>query len=152
MQYNSFQYGLFEEELGLLKTATNKTYNCHAESAHDIISHILSGKKAHGGVALLWKYSINDLITPLTNIQSDRIVEINCEMTGCRPLFILGVYLPSTNHTTEEYKKKILIFYGLCMNLYHLKDLNWDFGNALGNKGKKSPNDLGKILLDLQTF
>ena len=82
------EHGLFKEELGLLKTASNNTYNCHEVSAHDN-PLILSGKKAHGGVALLWKYSINDLITPLTNIQSDRIVAIKCEITGCRPLFIL---------------------------------------------------------------
>ena len=97
----------FEEELGLLETASNNTSNCHAVSAYDN-PHIFSSKKAHGGVALLWKYSINDFITPLTSTQSDRSVDIKCEITDCRPLSILGVYLPSTNHTTEEFKENLL--------------------------------------------
>ena len=29
-----------------------------------------------------------------------------------------------------------------------IRDLNGDFGNALGDKGRKLPNDRGKILLD----
>ena len=31
---------------------------------------ILSGKPAHGGVALFWKISIDDFVTPLENIDS----------------------------------------------------------------------------------
>ena len=46
---------------------------------------IISGEQAHGGVALLWKYSINDFVTPIKSIQSDRIVGIKCKFSGCRP-------------------------------------------------------------------
>ena len=94
------EHSLFEEQLGILKTATVGTYNYHAVSASDN-PRIISGKKAHGGVALLWKYSINDFVTPIKSIQSDCIVGIKCEFSGCRPLFILGVYLPSSNHTLD---------------------------------------------------
>ena len=110
---------------------------------------LLGVKKAHGDVALLWKYSINDFI--LTNIQSDCIVGIKCEITRCGPLFILGVYLPSTNHTTEEFQENFDLVWALYES-HHLKvvtgDLNGDFGNVLGDKGRKLPNDRGKILLD----
>ena len=108
------EHSLFEKQLGILKTATDGTYNYHAVSASDN-PHIISGKKAHGGVALLWKYSINDFVTPIKSIQSDHIVGIKCEFSGCRPLFILGVYLPSSNHTLDEFKS-VLTFFGLCMN------------------------------------
>ena len=57
------EHSLFEEQLGILKTATDGTYNYHAVSASDN-PRIISGEKAHGGVALLWKYSINDFVTP----------------------------------------------------------------------------------------
>ena len=96
------EHSLFEEQLGILKTATDGTYNYHAVSASDN-PRIISGEKAHGGVALLWKYSINDFVTPIKSIQSDRIVGIKCEFSGCRPLFILSVYLPSSNHTLDEF-------------------------------------------------
>ena len=70
------------QQLGLLKTATDGTYNYHAVSASDN-PRIISGEKAHGGVALLWKNSINDFVTPIKSIQSDRIVGIKCEFSGC---------------------------------------------------------------------
>ena len=69
------EHSLFEEQLGILKTATDGTYNYHAVSASDN-PRIISGEQAHGGVALLWKYSINDFVTPIKSIQSDRIVGI----------------------------------------------------------------------------
>ena len=67
------EHSLFEEQLGILKTAADGTYNYHAVSASDN-PRIISGEQAHGGVALLWKYSINDFVTPIKSIQSDRIV------------------------------------------------------------------------------
>ena len=110
------EHSLFEEQLGILKTATDGTYNYHAVSASDN-PRIISGEKAHGGVALLWKYSINDFVTPIKSIQSDRIVGIKCEFSGCRPLFILGVYLHSSNQIIRLTSfKGVLTFFGLCMN------------------------------------
>ena len=49
---------------------------------------IISGEKAHGGVALLWKTSFDDYIMPIENIECDRIVGIKCKFPGCKPLFI----------------------------------------------------------------
>ena len=51
--------------------------------------HILSGNIAHGGVALLWKRTTDDFVTPLENIESDRIVGVRCDFDNCDPLFIL---------------------------------------------------------------
>ena len=48
------EHSLFEEHLGILKSATDNTYNFHAVSASDNPC-IISGEKAHGGVVLLWK-------------------------------------------------------------------------------------------------
>ena len=69
---------------------------CHAVSAYE--NHpILSGENARGGVALLWKCSINDWVTPLEDITSDRIVKIRLDLLKCDPLFILGVCLLVTS-------------------------------------------------------
>ena len=43
------EHSLFEEQLGILKTATDGTYNYHAVSASDN-PRIISGEKAHGGL------------------------------------------------------------------------------------------------------
>ena len=151
------EHSLFEEQLGMLKTATDSTYNYHAVSASDN-PRIISGEKAHGGVALLWKYSINDFVTPIKSIQSDRIAGIKCEFSGCRPLFILGVYLPSSNHTLDEFQECLDLLWALYESLSAdgfvivLGDVNGDFGNCLGVRGKKEPNVRGKLLIDFANF
>ena len=151
------EHSLFEEQLGILKTATDGTYNYHAVSASDN-PRIISGKQAHGGLALLWKYSINDFVTPIKSIQSDRIVGIKCEFSGCRPLFILGVYLPSNNHTLDEFQECLDLLWALYESLSAdgfvivLGDVNGDFGNCLGVRGKKEPNVRGKLLIDFANF
>ena len=88
------EHCLLQEQLGILKSSCGNTYNCIAASANDNLP-ILSGKAAHGGVALLWNVAIDDYISPLDNIKSDGIVGIQCEFPGHVLLLISGVYLPS---------------------------------------------------------
>ena len=151
------EHSLFEEQLGILKTATGGTYNYHAVWASDN-PRIISGEQAHGGVALLWNYSINDFVTPIKSIQSDRIMGIKCEFSGCRPLFILGVYLPSSNHTLDEFQECLDLLWAFYESLSAngfvivLGDVNGDFGNCLGVRGKKEPNVRGKLLIDFANF
>ena len=57
------EHSLFQEQLDLIKAATGNSYNCHAASAFDSPA-VVSVEIAHGGVALLWKYAIDDFITP----------------------------------------------------------------------------------------
>ena len=95
---------MFEEQLGILKTATGSSYNYYAVSENDNLP-ILSGKRAHEDVALIWNNAIDNFVTPLDTIDSDRIVGIKCAFANCRPLFILAVYLPSRNYAFEEFKE-----------------------------------------------
>ena len=96
------EHCLFDEQLDLLKSSTDYTYNCIAVSASDN-PPILSGQNAHGGVALFWKHVFDDYITPLTNIQSDRIVGIKCVFDDSNPLYILSVYLPTSSHNDNVF-------------------------------------------------
>ena len=56
-------------------------------------------------MALLWKYVINDFITPLETINSDCIVGIKCDFPNCSPVFILSVYLFSMNDKIEVFNE-----------------------------------------------
>ena len=133
------EHCLFEEQHSLLKTATDGTYNYHVASSCDN-SCIASGQRAHRVVALLWRYSIDDFFTPIENIDSDRILGIKYEPYGRKPLFILSVYLPSSSHTTEEYRECLDLLWSLCDSLsvdgypIVLEDLNGDLGNSSGEK------------------
>ena len=91
------EHCLYEEQLGILESAINYTFKCTAVSPFDNPA-ILLRKPAHGGVALFWENSINDFVTPLEEIDSDRIVGIRCDFGNNDPLFILCVYLPSSSY------------------------------------------------------
>ena len=86
--YDISEHCLFDEQLDLLKSSTDHTYNYITVSASDN-PPLLSGQNAHGGVALFWKQAFDDHITPLTNIESDLIVGIKCVSDDSDPLYIL---------------------------------------------------------------
>ena len=86
------EHCLFAEQLEILEASTIYTYNCIAVSSEDNPS-ILSGKPAHGGAALLWKTCFNDLVKPLENIDSDRIIGIPCDFNEKSPFFLFSVYI-----------------------------------------------------------
>ena len=138
----------------MLKLSCDNTYNCIAASADDN-PPILSGKAAHGGVALLWKVAIDDYISQLDNIKSDRIVGIQCDFPGYELLFIVGVYLPLASHNLEEYCEYFDYLWALYdsfssnCKVILMGDFNGDLGNSLGDKGKREPNERGLKLLSL---
>ena len=70
------EHCLFEEQPGSLTSKCDNNYNCIAVSSNEN-PPILSGKAGHGGVALLWKISLDNYVSPLDNIDSDRIGEFN---------------------------------------------------------------------------
>ena len=108
----------------MLKLSCENTYNCIAASADDD-TPILSGKPAHGRVALLWKVAIDDYISPLDIIKSDRIVGIECDFPGYELLFIVGVYLPSASLNLEEYCISIIFGHYTIPCLQMLKSFTW---------------------------
>ena len=119
--------------------------------------HILSGNIAHGGVVLLWKCTIDELVTPLESIESDSIVGIRCDFDNCDPLFILSVYLPSSDSTIDEFKEYLDFLWALYDSLSDkdvlvLGDFNGDLGDSLGYKGKYSPGQRGSKLFDSANY
>ena len=136
---------------------TDNTYSAIAVSASDN-PPVLSGDLAHGVVALLWKRTLDDYISPLENISSDRIVGIQCSIPDKNLLFVLGVYLPSSNAKLEEFREYLDHLWALYGSLSArgyvliLGDLNGDLGNSLGDKGNYEPNQRGLKLLDLADF
>ena len=133
----------------MLEASTDHKYKCIAVNASDN-PPILSGKQAHGGVALFWKQTLNDLVTPLENI--------DCDLNNSVPLFILNVYLPSSNHNIYEYDDYLNYLWAL-YDLLSAKgivvamgDFYCDLGNSLGNRGTLNPNQRGVKLLDFANY
>ena len=96
------EHCLFEEQLGTLTSKCDDNYNCIAVSCNEN-TPILSGKAAHGVIALLWKISLDNYVSPLEDTDSDHIMGIQCNFPGYDTLCILCVYLPSSSLNTEVY-------------------------------------------------
>ena len=134
------EHSLFEEQLDMFDRYIDLSYKWTAVSSKDN-PPILSDKPAHGGVALFWKISIDDFVTPLDNIDSDRIVGIRCDFPDSDPLFILSVYLPASNHPIDEFNACLDYLWALYESLDSkgfvvvMGDCNGDLGNALGDRG-----------------
>ena len=145
------EHSLFAEQLKMPKNVTNGPIEIHGVSAHDN-PPILSGQIAHGGVALVWRNRLNDFIKPVKGIDHDRIVAIQCNFSLDYTLFIIAVYLPSTNHSIDEFNESIDFLWAIYDSLsekgyvYVLGDFNADLGNSAGSKGWREPNSRGKKL------
>ena len=80
------------------------------------------------------------MVTPLENIDSDRIVGIRCDLHNRIILFILSVYLSSSSHNIHEYHEYLDYFWALYDSLsakgtvVAVGDFNGDLGNSLGNR------------------
>ena len=148
---------LHQEQLHFFKTVTDDSYNYTAVIANDN-PPLLSGKPAHGGVALFRKRSFDSFISSLKNINSDRIVGIRCDFPNSIPLFILGVYLTSASHNITEFNEYLDHLWAfndsLSVNWFVIVvgNFNGDFGNSLGDKTKHEPYQRGLTLQIILTF
>ena len=104
------------------------------------------------------KNGFNDLVTPLENIDSDRIVGIRCDFKEKSPLFILSVYMPNSSHCIEEFNEYLDYLWAVYDSLSAegfviiMGDLSGDLGNSLCDKGCYAPNDHGLKLLDFANY
>ena len=52
-----------------------------------------------GGMSILWKNNIGHAITPQYALGNDRVMAVKVEFTSNKPLFVINVYMPSSNHS-----------------------------------------------------
>ena len=88
----------------------------------------------------------------MKGIDHDGIVAIQCNFYLDYTLFVTAVYLPSTNHSIDEFNESIDFLWAIYDSLsekgymYVLGDFNADLGNSAGSKGLREPNCRGKKL------
>ena len=151
------EHRLFEKQLDIFDCCTDLSYKWTAVSSKDN-PPTLSGKPAHGGVALFWKISVDDLVTPFENIDSDHIIGICCDFPDSDPLFILSVYLPVLNPPIDEFNACPDYLWALYESLDSkvfvvvMDDCNGDLGNVLGDRGHYDPNVRGLKLIEFANF
>ena len=98
--------------------------------------------------------SYNDYVEPLSGIDCDRIVGIKCNFPNLLSIFVLAVYLPSSNHHDEDFSEYLDLLWSLYDSLSTeslvvvMGDLNADMGNAIGDKSAREPSRRGEKLLE----
>lgn len=96
------EHWLFEHDLQFLNSIDNMYYS-HAVS--DFSLTLPSNRRVgKGGVCLLWKRTLNDIIIPL-DVDDDRIIGIEVKTSPSTLLYIFQVYIPCVNHGNNVFKR-----------------------------------------------
>ena len=100
------EHHLFVEHSSFLTTIDAKFTGvvkvCHENTECSTIG------RRKGGLAILWRKSLGICISNMElPFESDRIVAIRIDLPNREPLFVINVYLPSTNMTIAYYRECI---------------------------------------------
>ena len=97
---------------------------------------ILSDRRGHEGVGILWSNAFSDFASPLS-IDSDRLTGVKLTAPDHQSLFVLAVYLPSSNHPTDTFQETLdllwAVYYHFCNQ--GITVILGDFDGALGYLG-----------------
>ena len=142
------EHGLFDEQKHLLETLSDQFVG--KVICSDDNPDFMYDKRGHGDVAIFWKSSINDFVSPL-DITSDRIVGIQFAPPDQDPLFVFSVYVPSSIECLD-------ILWSLC-EVYINKgpfiivgDYNAHLGKLVGARGYGHANKRGEKLLEFLNY
>jgi exonuclease III len=100
------EHHLYYEHKNFL-TTLNVNFSGHVNVC-DENNPLCSLRLRKGGLAILWNNKINYSITNVSlPVHSDRIMAIRIDSSDSDPIFVINVYLPSTNYTTDQYRECI---------------------------------------------
>jgi len=116
-------------------------------------------KRGQGGVALLWRKSLDYAVHKL-EAGNDRVIGIRLRLVGGQKLFIFAVYLPHAGEKVDEYRQHVDMLRDLYRKyenegtVIFMGDFNADVGEQGGPRGKGSPSrngsELAEILSELE--
>ena len=106
-------------------------------------------QREYGGVAILWRKTLDRSVRKLQDISSDRLVAIQL-LNLHRPICLLAVYLPSPSGGTDAFKDRLDYVNSalgqLCFD-NDVGDFNANPGSEGGPLATTSVNEQSHILL-----
>ena len=105
------EHWLYQKDLHFLDSV-HKSYN-HAAVADFDLEKPSRRKVGKGGVALFWKCCLDSNIT-LLNIDDDRIIGVQYQLSESNFIFVIQVYFPSANHRINEFELYLCKLQDLC--------------------------------------
>lgn len=145
------EHWLFPESLKFLQTV-HQEFTAWGRSSNDLNLDSF-WRRGKGGVAILWRKDINFTINIHEDVGNDRIIVISVEMTNGHKLYLIGVYLPSSNSSLSSYRECLETLEDVINQFIHFGtviiagDFNAHIGNHSGPKClPKKVNCRGKDL------
>ena len=105
------EHWLYKKDLHFLDSI-HRLYNYAAVSDFDL-ERPSKRKVGKGGVALLWKRSIDAQVT-LLNIDDDRVIGVQYQIAENIFIYVIQVYLPSANHSIKEFENCMFKLQDIC--------------------------------------
>lgn len=106
-----------------------------------------------GGIAMMWRTELDYCVTRMEDIGSDRIMVIKISVNNCEPMYIMNVYMPSTNSHIEVYRevlselRAIHEYLSIRGMVIIVGDFNGQLGPSGGPRCPMPPSHRGSILL-----
>ena len=99
------EHHLFVENANFLNTIDNQ-FMCFTRCQSKVLDN--GTKIRQGGVAIMWKNSIDQCVSQICNIHSDRILGVQITQHSKQPVYLFNVYLPSGNHDYASFEQTML--------------------------------------------
>lgn len=105
------EHWLYKKDLQFFGSINN-SYKYYAVSDFDL-DRPSRRRVGKGGVALLWKRTINNRISVL-DLDDDRLIGIQYQLSKDTYMYIIQVYLPSANHNIGKFEEYLFRLQDLC--------------------------------------
>ena len=130
----------------------SKEFTCFGRASKMASEETFGIRRGLGGVAICWRSSLSG-VTPLLNVNHDRICGIRMQTESNNILNILSVYMPSAgspedlNITLDELSGIVESFEDGAINII-IGDLNGDIGHLGGPRSVRIPTRAGQSVMD----
>lgn len=147
------EHWLYPDSLSFLQTF-HREFTGWGRSCNDLNLDSI-WRRGKGGVAILWRKTLDRNIERLYDIGNDRIMAIRIKTTPGFNLFVAGVYLPSNNSPLNVYKACLEELEDAINQLYNrgtiivLGDFNCHIGMYGGLRSFSDLNERGKLFVGL---
>lgn len=134
----------------------DKVMNSHrgwgrADNRLKEFKHTTGWRRGQGGVALLWKESIDYAVHKLED-GNDRIIGVRVRLQSGQKIFVFAAYMPHSGLAIDNYREHLDIMTELYRKyenegeVIFVGDFNADLGEQGGPRGRGQPSKLGKEL------
>ena len=144
------EHWLYPDSLTFL-SSVNEEFVGWGRSSYDLNLDSL-WRRGKGGVAFLWRKTVNAYVTRMENLGNDRILVIRVEAQNWN-FYVVGVYLPSSNQPIEIYRRCLDVLEDSLNqlddadSLFVLGDFNTHIGGYGGPRSFLNVNDRGRLLI-----